>query len=81
MERLVLEFQMSDGITYCDTVTYPILYESAEQLAVDIEEFCKSDEEFEICGNKFIPYDFYEDGKYYTPNIYTLDEWFSQVKG
>lgn len=76
MERYVLVYQLSDGYSYSFDETVPILYESAEQLLIDVEEFCKVGKEFEICGHLFDPNDFSSDGKFYAPDIYTLDEWF-----
>lgn len=38
--RLVIEYSEGDGHTYCCTNTFPIEYESAEQLLVDIEHAC-----------------------------------------
>lgn len=38
--RLVIEYSEGDGYTYCCTNTFPIEYESAEQLLVDIEHAC-----------------------------------------
>jgi hypothetical protein len=82
MERLVLEYQLSDECTYSFTCTVPIVYESAEKFLVDFEELCQPDSdgdynEFELCGEKFDPCDFYCNGKYYDPNVYTVDEWFA----
>lgn len=38
--RLILEYSEGDGYTYCCTNTFPIEYDSAEQLLVDIEHAC-----------------------------------------
>lgn len=82
MERFILSYEISDGCTYSFTETVPILYESAEQLIIDFEELCtkKNAKAFRICGHEFEPYVMFENGKYYGPRIYTVDEWFAQVE-
>ena len=78
MQQLVLIYEVGDGCTFSCTIIVPIKYESAEQLAVDLEQFCKSEEDFiTISGTTFESYDFCDEGVYYAPIIYTVDEWFA----
>lgn len=85
--RLVIEYSEGDGYTYCCTNTFPVEYESAEQLLVDIEDTVKAwiKAEYPSSGQTatfgkcelYLDH-FLEHGIYYPPNIYTIDEWFEQ---
>lgn len=80
MERLVMCFTVGDGCTYSCSETIPFKYESSEAALVDFEELIKRSEfesEVTFAGQTFSPSDFFENGVFYGPNIYTIDEWFA----
>jgi hypothetical protein len=81
--RLVIKYSDSDGCTYDCTVVEPVLYASAEAFAVDFEEYClknRHEAEGEFAGIEFCPWKFFEDDKYYGPDVLTVDEWFADAK-
>ena len=85
--RLIIEYEVTDGFTYHCTNTVPVVYESAEAFLVDFElsvggskvnrdrpvSITLGSQEFDV--NNFV-----DDGMYYPPNVYTLDEWFESVE-
>ena len=86
--KLILEYDIGDGCTYGCTETVPINYESAEALIVDFEEKCKAAKKewefptgtyryvFEIGGQTFDFTNFFVKEEYFSPRIFTVDEWF-----
>lgn len=85
--RLIVEYEVTDGFTYHCTNTVPVVYESAEAFLVDFELSLKGLKgNHEITGyitlgnQEFDSGDFVEDGMYYPPNVYTLDEWFATIE-
>lgn len=83
--RLVLEYNDGDGYTYGYTVALPIEYESAEALLVDFDEAMNNAHknndarDINIGGHNFYCGTFFENGKYWPPTIYTIDEWFANI--
>jgi hypothetical protein len=76
--RLILEYSDSDGCTYSCTVTLPVVYESGEALLVDFEKLCEGNKgDFMFAGMEFQSHTFFEEGVYYAPTVYTVDEWFA----
>jgi hypothetical protein len=81
--RLVIKCHISDGYTYSFTNTVPVIYESAEAFAVDFEKFCWDNIDYSIldqpkfAGVEWEPDRFFENNKYYAPEIMTVDEWFN----
>ena len=122
--KLVVNYSVGDGFTYCCQCDVPVEYESAEQLLVDIEDavtrllaarknqrdrqLAFDEEHGSFAGNRpgkqrdewFVKYKafyadnpfpddrdymvgglftshFIEDGKFFAPTIYTVDEWFA----
>lgn len=81
MERLVMCFTVGDGCTYSCDETIPFEYESAEAAIVDFEDLIKRSQherEVTFAGHTFWPYNFFENGVFYGPSIYTVDEWFTE---
>lgn len=84
--RLVIEYVVGDGCTYHCTNTTPIEYESAEAFAVEFEEACRVNllntrwplQNFTFAGKEWDVSDFYFDGIYIAPEIFTVDEWFKK---
>ncbi len=82
--RLILEYDLRD-VYSCYTKTIPIIYESAEALAIVFEDKCEEfygtyPYNFSIGGVSIITFDFFHDGKYMAPSIFTVDEWFAQIE-
>jgi hypothetical protein len=82
--RLILEYDIRDTCAHY-TKTIPIIYESAEALAIDFEDKCeefygKYPYHFSIGGVSITTFDFFHNGKYMAPIIFTVDEWFSQIE-
>lgn len=79
MVRLVMCYGIGDGCTYSCDETIPFEYESAEAAIVDFEDLIKQNQhasEVQFAGHTFYPYHFFENGTFYGPSIYTVDEWF-----
>ena len=85
--RLIVSYTEGDGCTYSCQRDIPVVYDSAEQLTVDIEEVANriirgEHREDYFTGTSFNGHTIYvnhfvEQGKYFAPNIYTVDEWFT----
>jgi hypothetical protein len=83
--RLVLEYTIGDGCTYHCDETIPFVYDSAEQAYVDFEEAAQkaflSHSTFTFGGRTINSTHFFDDdGNYYPPEMYTIDEWFKDVE-
>lgn len=84
--RLVIQYTHGDGYTWSCENTVPVVYESAEDFAVDFEHWCKEFKDhsslygMNFAGQEFTPADFFEDGEYYPPGIMTVDDWFAEVE-
>lgn len=89
--RLIVEYTVGDGYTYCATVTVPVVHESPEAFIVEFEEKCSlaysSDDggEFTVGCQEFNAGDFYErtdfgEYVYFSPRIMTVDEFFETVE-
>jgi hypothetical protein len=92
--RLIVEYPITDHCTYSFTTTVPVEYESAEAFIVELERLCieakkvwddawptsRSPTEIQIGGQTFDFDDFFESGHYYSPDVYTIDEWFAEVE-
>jgi hypothetical protein len=83
--RLIVTYSVGDGYTYSATVTEPVIHESPESFIVEFEEKCTKahngdDSEFEVGGQTFNAYDFYEEGRYFGPSILTVDQYFEQLE-
>ena len=80
LQRLVVEFNVTDGFTYHCRATRPVLYASAEAFAVEFEEACRKSDgaDIEFAGQRFPTSAFFEDGTYYGPDVWTVDEWFAR---
>jgi hypothetical protein len=78
--RLIVEYQDSNGYTFSNTVSKPVIYKSAEDFIVDFEAKCKSSNvyEFTIGGARFMVSNFIILDEFYPPDVYTLDEWYEQ---
>ncbi len=88
--KLVLAYSAGDGCTFSCDARLPIEYESAEAAAVDFEAaVMAADEaarknldwrlaEFKFCGLELRSSMFIEEGRYYAPDFWTIDEWFKQ---
>ncbi len=83
--RLVMLYTFGDGYTYsCDRV-FPFVAESPEAALCEFEELYNTQKEvdpyttFNFAGQTFYTCDFESDGKYYAPEILTIDEWFSKI--
>lgn len=80
--QLVIKYTVGDGCTYWCDVTTPVNYESGEAFLVDFEKFCKENLDYNIMNPpvfaqlKWEPDRFFENGKYYAPDVLTVDEWF-----
>jgi hypothetical protein len=81
--KLVVEYQVGDSYTWTATETLPVIYESGEALAVEFERRVRAlkdqnypDNQFILGGQTFEAQDFWVDGEYYAPEIFTVDEWF-----
>ena len=72
-----------DGCTYYCERVFPFVDESPEAALVRFEDLYnkakKEREKFSFAGEEFYPCDFEENGKYYAPQILTIDEWFEEV--
>lgn len=82
--RLVVIYYEGDGYTYSCQNTVPVVYESAEAFAVDLEEACKKAQEsqasdFQLANQEWYTRCFFEDDKYFAPEILTVDEWFDTI--
>lgn len=81
--RLVIKHSVTDNCTYwCERVV-PVNYESAEAFMVDFEEACQNNinaPDFKFASETWDSYHFFENGKYYGPEILTVDEWFKDTK-
>ncbi len=83
--QLVVCYNSSDGCTYSCDVVVPVEYESAEAFIVEFEAamqqaFKKNDYLLSFANHKWDVSCFFEDGKYFDPTVYTLNEWFKQNK-
>jgi hypothetical protein len=84
LQRLIIEYNVSDGCTYNCTNTVPVLYESGEAFLVDFEAWCKQHKDGngsnadKFAGQEFSPYNFFEHEVFYAPNVYTVEEWFAE---
>lgn len=86
--RLVLEYHVGDGCTYSCTNTLPFEYESAEAALVDLEDAVLKrvagvgpgnwSDVIQFAGHSLEAGDFMENGKFWPPQIMTIDEWFEQ---
>lgn len=76
--RLVLEFDVGDGFTYCSRVTLPVEYESPEALLVYIEDCVLKRKPIDLKKTSLSCFDFLTDNTFYPPDIYTIDEWYSK---
>lgn len=83
--RLVIKYQDTDGCTFWCTNTFPVEYESAERLLVDIEhnvlewkisEYDSEKSTMMIGTLELYLGHFLEDDDFVPPSIYTVDEWF-----
>lgn len=81
--RLILQYSVSDGCTYSFTVTEPVVYESKEVLVTHLTELCKAKIKSPMTELHFINgqvsidiSDLIVNGKYYLPDILTIDEYF-----
>jgi hypothetical protein len=90
MERFIVEYATGDGYTYSSTVTLPVVAESkeafllaledaAEQFRKDTKERKRFDDEEKVCGTVFYLGEMHEDGLFYPPRVYTVDEYFAQL--
>jgi hypothetical protein len=86
-ERLVVEYNVSDGCTYGYAITLPILYESPEAFLVDFDtELTKAyaryagERTFNLGGQNFNADDFRGDNASEIPEVMTLSEWFASVQ-
>ena len=81
LQRLVVEFEVTDGCTYHCRATRPVRYASAEAFAVEFEEACRQNRgaEVDFAGQRFPTDAFFEDGVYYGPDVWTVDEWFARA--
>lgn len=82
--RLVVIYYEGDGFTYSCQNTVPVEYESAEALAVDLEEACKKAHHarvisFQLADQQWFHSCFFEDDRYFAPEILTVDEWFDTI--
>lgn len=82
LERLVVEYQNSDGYTFSCTVTVPVEYSSLADFRNDFEiaaikAYTNQQEEFHVGKYKFPIWSAVENGEYYEPSIQTLDQWFA----
>lgn len=91
MERFIVEHGTGDGCSYSCTVTLPVVAESRESflqaLEKAVEKFqqdtrarLRFNDEEKVCGTTFYLGDLVEDGVYYPPRVYTVDEYFAQLK-
>lgn len=80
LERLVVEFNVTDGFTFHCRATRPVLYASAEAFAVEFEEACRTHRSAMLvfAGQRFPVDAFFEDETYYGPDVWTVDEWFAR---
>jgi hypothetical protein len=81
--RIVMQFNVGDGYTFCCTETFPIEYESQEAALVDFEELVKQSAvekvaAFKFAGHEFYYSSFYSEGRLELPEFLTIDEWFAQ---
>ncbi len=88
--RLVVQYSVGDGCSWYAENTVPVVYESAEAFLVDFEEIVKpymdknsswyyNKREFVLGGQQFDCSDFFFEGRYYAPEVMTVDEWFDEV--
>ena len=82
--KLIFSYTYSNGVDYWNHVT-PFYYESAEKAIIDFEALVKKamkdKADFEFAGEDLSPWDFYEEGELYLPEIQTVAEWFMGADG
>ncbi len=89
--RLIVEYTSTDGYTFWNTITVPVLHESPESFIVEFDEKCHaaraSDESsFIVSGaGEFDVSNFYEavdfsEPLYVPPRVMTVDEFFETVE-
>lgn len=87
--RLVMLYTVGDGCTWHADVVQPITIESAEFAIVDFEKKCFEAQaakhlralnggNFTWCEHEFDADQFFFEGKYYSPEFLTIDEWFER---
>lgn len=95
MERLILEYEVSDGCTYSCYCTAKFLYKSKDDLLIDLEIFADEyilkvlehggfdiNKQYQIFSTETGTLDitiFVDNYVYYPPRIYTIDEWFPPI--
>ena len=82
--RLILRYTAGDGYTWSSEDIVPVVYESGEALIVDFENeakkaFANRNYCFVFAGKEYSTDYFFVDGKYYPPEILTVDEWFNEI--
>lgn len=83
--KIVLTWTHSNGVDSWDH-TLPVEYESIEAAYVDFEYLCLEAASldlgtFKFYGFDFSVVDFFEQGRYYPPYMYTVEEWFEFYGG
>ena len=83
MERLILEVNHSDGCTYSSEDHLPVIFSSAEEFIICLEDRLKEqlanpqiDEQFELGGQTLETNWFIESGVIYLPTVMTVDAFF-----
>lgn len=82
LERIVVEYQNTDGFTFSCTTSVPVEYSSMEEFKRDFElaaikAYVDQKSEFIVGKYKFPIQAAVDDGEYYEPSILTLDQWFA----
>lgn len=81
--RLIVIYVEGDGYTYSYERIIPIIYKSKEDFIFDFEEKCitakeNGEDQILIANTKFECMKFFnEEGDCSLPEVYTVDEWFS----
>lgn len=90
--RLIIEYTATDGYTFWNTITVPVVHESPESFIVEFDEKCKAafasgTGSFMVSGGGEFDVDcFYERDEdireplYTPPRVMTVDEFFERVE-
>lgn len=87
MQKLILQYQVSDDCTFSVTETVPFYGESVEAALFDLEILWEKPRKdsmgfakpFNFAGVEFYKSDFTCDGEFHPPRIMTVEDWFSNA--